>query len=129
LEGGTAGLGLIGLMEGYPRVIIVDAMEMGQPPGHVARFTPQQARLGLAQAPLSPHQLGMGEVLALAQTLGIGLPELVFVGVQPGQVETREGLSQDVEDAVPYAVRTILQELNPTHNTTCHNEEEGKHGQ
>jgi hydrogenase maturation protease len=115
-EGGTAGLGLIGLMEGYQRVIVVDAVDMGQPPGHIATFTPLVARLSTVQAPLSPHQLGVGEAIALAEMLGMGLPELVIVGIQPGQMAMKEGLSQDVEAAVPYVIDAVLRELDRSDN-------------
>jgi len=51
-EGGTTGLGLVSLMEGYQRVIVVDAADMGHPPGCVVRFTPLEAQLKTAEAPL-----------------------------------------------------------------------------
>lgn len=116
-EGGTAGLGLINLLEGYQRAIIVDAVDMDQSPGQIARFTPHEARLNMAQTPLSPHQLGIGDTLALAQTLGMDLPDLVIVGIQPGQMALGEGLSPDVEKAIPHVVRAVLWELAPANST------------
>ena len=112
VEGGTAGLGLIGLMEGYQRVIIVDAADMGHPPGRVVRFTPSEAQFKTAEAPLSLHQIGLGEVLALADALEVIPAEWVIVGVQPSRVEGRAGLSPEVEGAIPQIIKIILDELD-----------------
>jgi len=112
VEGGTAGLGLIGLMEGYQKVIIVDAADMGRPPGCVLRFTPLEAQLKTAEAPLSLHQIGLGEVLALAEALEVAPAELVIIGIQPSRVEMGAGLSSEVEGAIPQIIRIILDELN-----------------
>jgi hydrogenase maturation protease len=114
VEGGTAGLGLIGLMEGYQRVIIVDAADMGHPPGRVVRFTPSEAQFKTAEAPLSLHQIGLGQVLALAEALEMAPAELVIIGVQPSRLEEGIGLSPEVEGAIPQIIRIILDELDVT---------------
>jgi len=112
VEGGTAGLGLIGLMEGYQRVIIVDAADMGRPPGHVVRFTPSEVQFKTAEAPLSLHQIGLGEALVVAEALEMAPDELVIIGIQPGWIETGVGLSPEVEGAIPQVVRMVLDELD-----------------
>jgi hydrogenase maturation protease len=114
VEGGTAGLGLIGLMEGYQKVIIVDAADMGHPPGCVVRFTPLEAQLKTVEAPLSLHQIGLGEALTLAEALEVAPAERIIIGVQPRQVEMGAGLSPEVERAIPKIIRTILGELGAT---------------
>jgi len=111
IDGGTAGLGLISLMEGYQRVIIVDAADMGRPPGSVVRFTPTEVQFRTVEAPLSLHQIGLGGVLALAEALGISPGELVIIGVQPGQVEMGARLSPEVEGAIPQVIGMVLGEL------------------
>jgi len=114
VEGGTAGLGLIGLMEGYQKVIIVDAADMGHPPGCVVRFTPLEAQLKTVEAPLSLHQIGLGEALTLAEALEVAPAERIIIGVQPSQVEMGAGLSPEVERAIPKIIRIILDELDAT---------------
>ena len=111
-DGGTAGLGLIGLMEGYQRVIIVDAADMGRPPGHVVRFTPSEVQFKTAEAPLSLHQIGLGEALVVAEALEMAPAELIIIGVQPSWLEMGVGLSPEVEGAIPQIVRMVLDELD-----------------
>ena len=114
VEGGTAGLGLVDLMKGYQKVIIVDAADMGHPPGCVVRFTPLEAQLKTVEAPLSLHQIGLGEALTLAEALEVAPAERIIIGVQPSQVEMGAGLSPEVERAIPKIIRTILSELDAT---------------
>ena len=111
-EGGTAGLGLIGLMEGYQRVIIVDAVDMGYPPGRVVKFTPLEAQFGVVEGPLSLHQIGLGEVLAIVAALEIAPAELVIIGVQPSRIEMGVGLSPEVRGATSGIIELILNELD-----------------
>jgi hydrogenase maturation protease len=112
VEGGTAGLRLISLMEGYQRVIIVDAADMGHSPGRVVRFTPSEVHFKTVEAPLSLHQIGLGEALALADALEVTPDELVIIGVQPSRIEMGVELSPEVEGAIPQIVRMVLDELD-----------------
>jgi hydrogenase maturation protease len=111
-DGGTGGLRLISLMEGYQRVIIVDAADMGRPPGCAVRFTPSEAQFKTEETPLSLHQMGLVEALALAEALEVAPAEVVIVGIQPGRIEGVVGLSPEVEGAIPQVVRMILDELD-----------------
>jgi hydrogenase maturation protease len=113
MEGGTTGLGLIGLMQGYQRVVIVDAADMGHPAGCVVRFTPSEVRFKTEETLLSLHQIGLGEILALASALEAAPAELVIVGIQPSRMEAGAGLSSEVEKAVPQIIRIVLEELDP----------------
>jgi len=111
-DGGTAGLGLIDLMAEYQRVIIIDAADMGHPPGDVIKFTPKDVRLKMAETILSPHQIGLAEMLALANALDMLPPELVVIGVQPLRIEAGAKLSPEMEEAIPQIIRIVLKELD-----------------
>ena len=50
LDGGTGGLDLLQVLEGWERVVVVDAADVGREPGQFVRFTPDQARLAEAAA-------------------------------------------------------------------------------
>ena len=110
LDGGAGGLGLLDLMEGWERVVIVDAAEMGQKPGEFVRFTPADVRLASASDRFSLHHAGLSEVLALADALDRTLPEMVIFGVQPARVGWGEGLSPAVEAALPALIAAVLKE-------------------
>ncbi len=118
LDGGAGGLGLLDLMEGWKRVVIVDAAEMGQKPGEFVRFSPADVRLASASDRpsagsghrFSLHHAGLSEVLTLADALDRTLPEMVIFGVQPARVGWGEGLSPAVEAALPALIAAVLKE-------------------
>jgi len=108
VDGGTGGLGLIPLMEGYDRIVIVDATsglgEIGQV--RVIREIPPD---GIPS--LSLHELGIPEVLALARTLGI-TQEVIVVGIEGGHVPVFSGeMDPAVRAAIPAACRAVLGEV------------------
>ncbi len=117
LDGGTPGIGLINLLEGRSRVIVVDAAEMGRPPGTVVRFSADEVTLTGSAERLSLHRTAVADALALARALskisGAGwvLPEIIVYGVQPARIGWGEGLSPEVEAAIPGLVEAILEEL------------------
>ncbi len=112
LDGGTAGFDLLNVLEGWKRVVIVDAAEIGQEPGRFVRFTPDEVRLTGATAALSLHEAGLAEALALAEALGRPLPEIVIFGVQPAKVGWGERLSQTVTAALPSLIEAVLSEAD-----------------
>ncbi len=111
MDGGTPGIGLLNLVEGRRRVIIVDAAAMQQAPGTIVRFTPDQVNLEETKRLFSLHASGIAESLALARALKVSLPEIVVLGVQPGRIEWGQGLSEPVQAAVPRVIEMVLREL------------------
>jgi len=108
VDGGTGGLGLVTLMEGYDRVVIVDATSGLGEPGEVRVFRDVPAG-GIPT--LSLHELGIPEALALAGTLGIA-PEVVIVGIEGGRVPGFSGeMDPAVRSAVPRAARIVVEEV------------------
>jgi hydrogenase maturation protease len=111
LDAGTGGLDLLPVLEGWQRVVLVDAADVGREPGQFVRFTPEQVRLAQTTDHLSLHNAGLGEILALANALRRTLPHMVVFGVQPAEVGWREGLSPAVETALPALADAVLEEL------------------
>ena len=113
VDGGTPGLETALLLQGYRRVLVVDAADMGQPPGAWMRFAPGEARLvpgNLAQMG-TLHSAGLAEALALGEALGILPAKVVIFGVQPLEVGWLPDLSPPVAEAVPAVSAAILDEL------------------
>jgi hydrogenase maturation protease len=112
LDGGTGGLDLLHVLEGWERAIIIDAADVRREPGRFARFTPDEVRLVGTTDVTSFHNAGLAEALALADAVGQPLPELVIFGVQPAHISWGEGLSEVVETALPALVDAVLDEIN-----------------
>jgi len=110
-DAGLPGWGLPAWFEGCSNVILVDAVQMGQPPGSWRRFRPEQVRMELEGDALSLHQPDLACGLALAQALDL-LPEnLVIYGIEPAAVNPGEALSPAVRLSLPNVVTSILNDL------------------
>ncbi|HIQ01988.1 MAG TPA: hydrogenase maturation protease [Anaerolineales bacterium] len=111
LDGGTAALDLVHFLAGRRKLIVVDAVQAGQEPGAVFRFTPDDLSWGGGEG-LSLHQMGLLDGLAMADLLADGPPrEVVVFGVQPGELGWGLDLSPAVAAAVSRVVRLVLDEL------------------
>ena len=111
VDGGTQGLGLVTLMAGRRRVILVDAADVGRSPGEFVRFTPDEARLLGDDAHLSVHAGGLRDALMLAQALEVLPDEVIIWGVQPANLDWNSALSPEVEAALPSLVEAVLVEI------------------
>ena len=96
VDGGTWGMNLLPLIEDTRRLLLLDAIRLGVEPGTLHLLTRDQLPRYLSHK-LSPHQIDLKEILALAEFRGT-LPEVaVALGVEPAAVELSTTLSQPVE--------------------------------
>ena len=110
IDAGLPGLGLISLLEGRDKVVIVDAVDAGGAPGTIYRFGPHEATCPQSHARRSLHQGDILLHIELAETLGMGPGEVVIIGIQPGTFAPGERLSAPVAAAVDEAVELALAE-------------------
>ncbi len=105
IDGGTWGMNLLHLIEEADGVVLLDAIRAGEAPGTVVRLDRDDLPRMFVHK-ISPHQIDLQEVLALAELRG-GLPErMVALGIEPERVELGVELSG--------AVRRSLGELDST---------------
>lgn len=110
VDGGTLGLDLLPFIEDTDQLLIVDALEMKAAPGSVFRLEGDEVPRAFASK-LSVHQMGLQDLLAVADLQGYAPRELVFWGVQPESVEMNMELSPPVAAAMDELVESIVSEL------------------
>lgn len=110
MDGGTLGLDLLHYLEGVQRLIVVDAVETGCPPGTLVRLTGEEINIAF-RTKLSPHQMGLQDLLLVAELQGFVPAEMVLLGVQPGEIGMGIGLTPAVAAQVEPLVRDVLKEL------------------
>jgi len=99
VDGGTWGMNLLPLIESANRVMILDAIDRGLSPGAPITLEREEIPRYFAIT-LSPHQLDLREVLALAELRGTLPNETIALGVQPERVELSLSLSPSVAGAM-----------------------------
>lgn len=112
MDGGTPGTDLLGLLEGYAGVLIVDAVDAGQEPGSILRLTWDQAISGSAGLALSLHQADVLGVLRLASYVGRPLPPIVIYGIQPSELCWSTDLSPVVRSRLQSLLDAVEEELS-----------------
>lgn len=110
LDGGTLGLDLLPYIEEADRLLVIDALEMGAEPGAIARLQDDEVPAFLS-AKISPHQMGLADLLAVARLRGFYPGELVLWGVQPGVMSVGLALSPPVAAQVEVLVSKVLADL------------------
>lgn len=92
-------------------VVVIDAMRSGSAPGTVHRFEPPADRLPSTLRSTSTHAFGIPDAVALGRTLERLPPRLIVYGIEGADFTAGEGLSPQVDAAVPVAVSRIRAEL------------------
>jgi len=117
VDGGTLGLDLLPLLDDADAVVMIDAVDLRLAPGSVVvlRDAELTARMGGA---LSVHQLGVGDLLAVARLRGTMPARAALVGIQPQRLEVGLELSPAVEAAVPLAAEMARAEVASMRETT-----------
>jgi len=110
-EVGTPGIDLMNRFEGWQKVILVDAVQMGAKPGTWRRFSPQDVRLIANGNVLSLHEPDLASVLELAQALNMLPDEIVIYGVEPQDLTFMAPLSSPVEAIINVIAEQILSEI------------------
>lgn len=110
LDGGTLGLELLSRFEGVERLIVVDAVDAAAPPGARLRFVDQ--KIPASRGPMmSPHQLSLPHLLALARVQGILPSSVVLWGMQVQQVGMGLNLSPPVAAQLDALVQAVVEEV------------------
>ncbi len=110
IDGGTLGLDLLPRFEGVSRLLLVDAVDMGAEPGEVFRLAGDEVPRAFADK-LSVHQMGLKDLLAVAELQGDLPQEVVLWGVQPGCIEMRLEMTPEVSAALPRVADGVLEDL------------------
>lgn len=104
------GLDLLHYLEGVSHLLIVDAVEMDQPPGTLERLVGDQVPAYLSLK-MSPHEIGLPDMLFAAKLRDLYPAEVVVWGVQPATTEVGLDLSPPVAARLDVLVEKVLEEL------------------
>jgi hydrogenase maturation protease len=111
VEGGTDGFRLMNVVTGAARLIVVDAVKGGGPPGSIYRFDIKDAPTYPDEYKTSVHQIGILEVVHLSELIGKA-PETTIIGVEPKSLDMGMELSPEVKAKVPRIIELVLEEVN-----------------
>ena len=111
------------LLDHYDLLVLVDALEMGEPPGTVALFEPDMPEPDHADASarttsvVDAHSMSPAVVLATLSGLGGSIERVLVVGCQPETIEGGIGLSDVVAASVEPAAAMVGEVLDDVFST------------
>jgi hydrogenase maturation protease len=111
LDGGTLGLNLLPYVEDADRLLVLDAIDVGAEAGTIDRLEGGEVP-AFVSVKVSPHQMGLADLLAASRLRGRFPAELVLWGVQPAVIEVGLELSPVVAAQIDTLVERVLAELS-----------------
>ena len=109
LDGGTLGLALLPYIEDSRDVILVDAVCADEPPGTLVLLAGEDVAPAVRHR-LSPHQIGVADLLDGARLHDRYPHRLVLVGLVPGTLSLGIERSAAVESRLPELINEIVEQ-------------------
>ena len=110
LDGGTLGMDLLYYLEGIENLLLVDAVETHKEPGMIIRLEGEDVPAFLSLK-ISPHQLGVPDMLAAARFKDLFPKRLVLWGIQPELLDIGLDLSPLIESKMDTLVGNVVEQL------------------
>jgi hydrogenase maturation protease len=109
IDGGTLGLSLLPWVEDAQRVLLVDAIGSDDPAGTLVRLDGDDVGPAVAQR-LSPHQIGVADLLDGARWRGRYPDEVVLLGLVPLTLDLSVDVSPPVAARLDRLVDAVVLE-------------------
>jgi hydrogenase maturation protease len=110
IDGGTTGMEMLEDLAGADHIIIVDALLGGHAPASIVMLTGAEVPV-FFKTKLSPHQIGLSDVLATLVLTGHQPGGVTIIGIEPVSLELSLSLSPQVEAKLPEIVSLVLVQL------------------
>ena len=110
LDGGTLGMDLLYYLEGIENLLLVDAVETHKDPGTLIRLEGEEVPAFLSLK-ISPHQLGVPDMLAAARFKDLYPKRLVLWGIQPELLDIGLDLSPLIESQMDILIGNVVEQL------------------
>jgi len=111
LDGGTAGMELMNTMANRDHLILVDAVKTGAAPATVVRLAGDEVP-AFFRTKVSPHQVGLSDVLAALTVTGEKPANVVVIGVVPKDLGTGLEMSAEIEAEMETMIDLVVAELS-----------------
>lgn len=110
VDGGTSTQELLGDLEHLDHLLIIDAVNAAKPPASIIRLEDAEVPAAFTTK-LSPHQVGIADLLAMLKFKGCEPKHVVLFGVEPAVLELNMELSPQVAAVLPEVLRQVVAEL------------------
>ncbi|HLO78126.1 MAG TPA: HyaD/HybD family hydrogenase maturation endopeptidase [Magnetospirillum sp.] len=111
IDGGTSGMDCLDRIAEADLLLIADCMRSkDKAPGTITRLADEEINAWF-NTRISPHQVGLSDVLAACCFHGISPKKVVLVGVQPESFETSMELTPTIAAVLPQVIARLVDEV------------------
>ena len=110
-DGGTAGIYMSPFLEECDPVYVIDVVDIDAEPGSMHYYSSEDVKAGKISTRMSPHQLGLLEILEVCKLRNAAPEKIEFYCVVPNSLETTIELSDVVAPRVKEIADLILKRL------------------
>ncbi|MDU8924989.1 HyaD/HybD family hydrogenase maturation endopeptidase [Pasteurellaceae bacterium LIM206] len=110
LDGGTSGMELLDEMAGREHIIVIDAVLADKQPGDIIVLNDEEVPAMFGRK-ISPHQLGLSDVLSALKLTDEYPRHLCLIGIQPESLDSHIGLTQTIQNRLPAILDCLQQQL------------------
>ncbi|OAN50668.1 hydrogenase 2 maturation endopeptidase [Paramagnetospirillum marisnigri] len=110
IDGGTSGMDCLDQVSDADWLVIADSMRAKKEPGTITRLTGDEIP-AFFKTKISPHQVGISDMLGTLNFHGLMPRNIVLLGVEPKSFATAMELSPDIAAVLPKVVDMLVAEL------------------
>lgn len=111
LDGGTAGIMMAPFIEDADILYVIDTVALQDQPGSIHRFSDQDIQAGNIHARMSPHQVGLLDILDLCRIRETAPQLTEMITVVPGDLSVAIGLTPTLEAKLPEVMALLAKSL------------------
>ena len=118
VEAGSSLMSVVHTIAERKKAVLIDCAIMGEPPGTIRRFTPEEVTSIKNLAHFSLHEGDLLGALELSRNLGEYPENVVIFGIQPETIEPGESISPALCKHMSHYIEVITAELaeSPVYN-------------
>jgi hydrogenase maturation protease len=93
------------------RIVLIDAVDLGLPPGEYRLFKPEDVESMKDVKRLTTHEGDVLRIIQLARSLGYPVPPITILGIQPGSLDPEMELSPALQKQFDTYLQVALEEV------------------
>ncbi len=109
---GTAGIYMSPFIEECDPIYVIDVVDIEGEPGSFHHFTIDDVKSGKFSTRMSPHQLGMLEILEICKLRGTDPEQVEFFTIIPYSLQETMELSDIAKEKLEEVIEMILEKLS-----------------
>lgn len=111
IDGGTGGILLAPFIEEHDELWVIDVVDLEDEPGSVHYFTDVDVRSGDIQTRMSPHQIGMLDILDICSIRGKVPKRVHFIAVVPESLDAGMELTLLLQGRIKDVLQILAEKL------------------